>query len=67
MPTEKNPGGLSPAKILTDNFEELKRVGNKSRRKFWNSSGQRIEGRDNSLTISQTTKSARMLHHLSAI
>ncbi|KAG2065563.1 hypothetical protein BDR04DRAFT_1108320, partial [Suillus decipiens] len=35
MPTEKHPGGRPPAKILTDNFEELERVDNKSRRKFW--------------------------------
>ncbi|KAG2063575.1 hypothetical protein BDR04DRAFT_1111403 [Suillus decipiens] len=51
MPTEKYPGGRPPAKILTDNFEELKRV-DKSCRKFWkcnyctstSGSGQRIEG-----------------------
>ncbi|KAG2069575.1 hypothetical protein BDR04DRAFT_1101461 [Suillus decipiens] len=51
MPTEKHPGGCLPAKILTDNFKELKQV-DKSYQKFWkcnyytstSGSGQCIEG-----------------------
>jgi hypothetical protein len=55
MSNEKHSGGRPPAKILTDNFTELEKVDNKSRRKFWKcnyctattGNGQHIEGRDN--------------------
>src|SRR5882757_5166699 len=55
MSNEKHPGGRPPAKILTDNFTELEKVNNKSRRKIWkcnyctptSGNGQRIEERDN--------------------
>ncbi|KAG2072123.1 hypothetical protein BDR04DRAFT_464072 [Suillus decipiens] len=68
MSTKKHPGSRPPAKILTDNFEELKRVDNKSRRKFWkcnyctsaSGSGQSIEGRDNRCLL-HLTKSKECL------
>ncbi|KAI6023314.1 hypothetical protein EDC04DRAFT_2727050 [Pisolithus marmoratus] len=47
----KNPAGRPPAKILTDHFMALERVGNKSNRWYYQCNycgpGSRIEGRDN--------------------
>ncbi|KAG2072371.1 hypothetical protein BDR04DRAFT_1096572, partial [Suillus decipiens] len=55
-------------KILTDNFEGLKRVDNKSRRKFWNCNYCTSTSGITAVSyILQTPKSARMLHHLSAM
>jgi hypothetical protein len=63
MSNEKHPGGRPPAKILTDNFTELEKVNNKSRRKIWkcnyctptSGNGQRIEGRDNRCLLHLTS------------